>query len=283
MQKKPKYLITGFLIGASVLSFFSIFQKYLLGADPFALIGFIVPIMFGGTAGATIAGFLYKQREMNRGLQQKVDSKTQNIQQLLDEKEMLLKEVHHRIKNNMTVIRSLLYLHTGTAENDRSNTVIKEAIAKIDSMSVLYEQLFLSENYEVSSMKDYVGNLMDKFSTIFPNKAHIRIHQDIQNLQLKAAVVFPLGLLLNELFTNSMKYAFEGKKEGTISVRLCKEQQRAVLFYQDDGVGIPAAILEHKKKGYGFKLIDLLCQQIGAAYSIKSTAGTEIKISFDLL
>ena len=283
MQKKSKYLITGFLIGASVLSFFSIFQKHLLGADPFALIGFIVPVMFGGTVGATIAGFLYKQQEMNQKLQQKIESKTHNIKQLLDEKEMLLKEVHHRIKNNMTVIRSLLFLHTGTAENDRSNTVIKEAIAKIDSMSVLYEQLFLSENYEVSSMKDYVGNLMDKFSTIFPDKAHIRIQQDIQDLQLKAAVVFPLGLLLNELFTNSMKYAFEGRKEGTISVRLYKEQQRAVMFYQDDGIGIPAVILEHKRNGYGFKLIDLLCRQIGADYSIKSTAGTQIKISFDLL
>lgn len=276
---RTTYLLFGFITGATVLSFFSIFQKTMLGADPFALIGFIVPVLFGGSAGATIANFIFRHKQMNAGLQEQIDKKVKSFQSLLDEKEMLLKEVHHRIKNNMTVIRSLLYLHVNERHNDNT---INEAIAKIDSMNVLYEQLFLSENYDVSSVKEYVNNLMDKFSTIFPDKAHIVINKEIEELKLTPNIIFPLGLLLNELFTNSMKYAFEGRSDGEIDVRLIKKNNEAILTYKDDGVGIPQELLKHKAKGFGFRLIDLLCKQIEAEYQIKSINGTEIIIKFSI-
>ncbi len=281
MNKYFVYL-SGFIGGACILSFFSIFQKIALGADPFKIVGFVVPVLFGGSAGLFVSVSIYKIKKINRNLSETVETKTKNIRNLLTEKEMLLKEVHHRIKNNMTVIRSLLYMHADTDTLVNCNDVLHDAIAKIDSMGVLYNQLFTSENYQTSSVKEYIHNLLDKIYHIFPEKKHINIEEEIEDFELKPQIIFPLGLLLNELFTNSMKYAFKGRESGIITISLSVTDNHVTLIFRDNGVGIPESTLKNSSKGFGFKLIELLTKQIGGRYRVENNNGTKFIIDFEI-
>lgn len=208
------------------------------------------------------------------------------IQSLLQEKELLLKEVHHRIKNNMNTIMSLLTLQAASLDEQTGINVLNDAANRIHSMVILYDQLYKSMNYEEISAKDYLGDLIDKVIEIFPKAIPIHVTKDIEDIALKVNKLQPLGIIVNELLTNIMKYAFNGRESGTIKIcfytkrKDTTEKPLMCLEIQDNGNGIPESIDFDNSSGFGLMLVGILTKQIEGTASIERGAGSTITIDF---
>jgi PAS domain S-box-containing protein len=136
------------------------------------------------------------------------------VQELLLEKELILKEVHHRIKNNMHVIASLLTLQASKLNDIESIKSLQDAISRIHSMGTLYDKLYKSEIYQSVSIRDYLSQLIDEVMEIFSQVIEIKIEKQIDDIKLDPKILFPVGIIINELITNTMKYAFNGQNSG---------------------------------------------------------------------
>jgi two-component sensor histidine kinase len=206
----------------------------------------------------------------------------EEIQRQLAEKEVLLKEVHHRIKNNIASIGGLLSLRLQSIRSPEAVAVLQDAIGRVDSMRILYDKLLLGKGYENISVKNYIESLCDSIFSLFPGSAKIIVEKSIADLHLDAKRLFPLGLIINELMTNEMKYAFIGRDSGRIWISLALVDSQATLTMTDDGVGLPDGFDLEKSKGFGLMLVKMLSQQLGGSFSIKNDNGTRSTLEFDI-
>jgi PAS domain S-box-containing protein len=206
----------------------------------------------------------------------------EEIKRQLSEKEILLKEVHHRIKNNIAAVESLLFLHSQSTANPEALSVLQDAIGRVDSMRILYDKLLLSEDYKDISVKNYLDDLIDTIVTLFPDKAKIKIEKRIADFNLDPRRLFPLGIIINELLTNKMKYAFIDKKAGAIKIFLTHADDHVSLSIQDNGRGLPDGFDIDKEKGFGLMLVKMLCQQLGGSFSMEKHKGTRCTVEFSI-
>lgn len=208
-----------------------------------------------------------------------VDAK---VQSLLQEKELILKEVHHRIKNNMATISSLLSLQAGTMTDPSSITALQDAENRIRSMSLLYEKLYRSTGFIELSVKDYLSSLLDEVVDNFPNSDKIIIEKDLQNFMLDAEHLQPLGIIVNELLTNTMKHAFKDRKTGLIKVVSRNDNRHITITIKDDGVGMPEYVTFDKFTGFGLQLVQALSEQLKGTVRIERGNGTKFILEFDV-
>ena len=206
----------------------------------------------------------------------------EEIQRQLAEKEILLKEVHHRIKNNFASVSGLLTLQSQALTDPWAAAVLQETIGRVDSMRILYDKLLLSEGYMDLSVKNYLDDLVDRITAIFPSQARIKIDLRIDDFHLDAKRLFPLGIIINELLTNIMKYAFIKRKTGRVEIALTLAKKHVTLTIQDNGRGLPAGFDMEKSKGFGLMLVKMLSQQLGGSFSMETRKGTRCKIEFDI-
>ena len=208
--------------------------------------------------------------------------KTENlIGKLLTEKDMLLKEVHHRIKNNMNIMRTLFSMQSKSLENPEAYSVFQDAIGRIDSMGVLYDKLYKSEKYQKIKVKEYINQLIREIFSMFPSRNNIKLKSEIEDFTIGTKVIFSLGLIINELMTNSMKYAFPNDRKGIIAIDISKKQNHVKLIFADNGVGMTETG-KSKEKGFGHSLIELLTKQIKGNYKINKNKGLKFIIEFDV-
>ncbi|MDC7226728.1 MAG: PAS domain S-box protein [Spirochaetales bacterium] len=191
----------------------------------------------------------------------------------LTEKETLLKEVHHRIKNNFASVVSLLSLQLESVETEDAREVIKDAIGRVNSMKVLYQKLLMVDDYENTSVEHYLGDLVDEIVAAFSEKTKIRIKKDLCDCRLNTRQLFKIGIIVNELITNVMKYSFEGKNGGSVEVIFRLEAGFAVLTVQDDGCGLPDDFDLQAEKGLGLFLIRILTNELKGTFSMESSGG----------
>ncbi len=203
------------------------------------------------------------------------------IQALLREKELILKEVHHRIKNNMNTINALLTLQAGRLSDPPVKAVLKDAASRVQSMMVLYDKLYQSAGFKTMSIQDYLPALVDQIIKNFPNSDIVKIEKDIEDCVLSAEKLSPLGIIINELLTNIMKYAFIDKEEGLIRVSSSVKGDRVSLVIQDNGNGIPDSIDFENTPGFGLMLVGLLTKQIDGTIRKEFEKGTKITVEFD--
>jgi PAS domain S-box-containing protein len=206
----------------------------------------------------------------------------EEIQRQLSEKEILLKEVHHRIKNNIAAVESLLFLHSQSTTNPEALAVLQDAIGRVGSMRILYDKLLLSEDYKDISVKKYLEDLIDTIIAIFPSQAKIMLAKQIADFHLDCKRLFPLGIIINELLTNKMKYAFIDRKTGKIKISLKKAKDHVTLTIQDNGSGLPDGFDIDKAKGFGLMLVKMLSQQLGGSFSMEKQAGTRCTVEFTI-
>ncbi len=204
------------------------------------------------------------------------------IQRQLDEKGVLLKEVHHRIKNNIASISGLLSLHLKSMINPEAAAALKDAIGRVDSMRILYDTLLLGEDYNDPSVKAYFEKLADTIVAMFPERAKLTLTKNIADFPLEPRRLFPLGIIINELLTNAMKYAFTGRESGTLEVSLTVADGRACLIVQDDGPGLPSGFEIRDSKGFGLMLVQMLCQQLGGVLQLENRGGARFRVEFPL-
>ena len=203
------------------------------------------------------------------------------IKSLLAEKELLLKEVHHRIKNNMAVIVSMLSLQAETLEDSSAVASLEDAQNRIRSMMVLYDKLYQSPKFREISTKEYLTSLIDEIVANFPNRGLVTIEKRIDDVVLAAKILSPLGIILNELLTNAMKHAFIGREKGIIVVSLSIKETHVALVIKDNGKGIPESTDVSTSTGFGLHLVKILIGQLRGTIRLKREDGTTFILEFD--
>ncbi len=201
------------------------------------------------------------------------------VRKLLAEKELILKEVHHRVKNNMNTMSALLMLQSGMEGDAKTTGVLMDAASRIQSMMVLYDRLYRSDNPGILSTKDYFPRLIEEIAAIFPTRTSVKVETRIEDIQLEPKLLSPLGIIINELITNSMKYAFS-KDEGLIRVSVALADGFIRLEYADDGIGLPASVSFENSGGFGMQLIKMLVDQLCGTIRIERGAGTKFVMNF---
>jgi len=206
----------------------------------------------------------------------------EKIMASLVEKETLLKEVHHRVKNNMQIISSLLRLQEGKIKDKDSAALLRDSQNRIQSMSLVYNKLYQSENLASINMTDYLKELttgLVKSYAVSPSM--VTVHVVPGNVFLGVDMAIPCGMVVNELVTNSLKYAFPDNRKGLISILLKEDVKGLELLVSDDGVGIPEDINTAGTSTLGIKLVTNLVQdQLGGKMELDRGQGTTFKITF---
>jgi len=200
----------------------------------------------------------------------------------LAEKETLLKEVHHRVKNNMQVISSLLRLQEGRVKDKDAAALLKDSQNRIQSMALVYNKLYQSENLASVNMTDYIKELsagLVKSYAVSPVRVAVNVAQSNVFLNVDSAI--PCGMIINELVTNSLKYAFPGNRKGLITISLTENEKGLQLTVGDDGVGIPEGVSLANNSTLGIKLVsNLVRDQLGGILEIDRRHGTAYQINF---
>jgi PAS domain S-box-containing protein len=204
------------------------------------------------------------------------------IKGLLAEKELILKEVHHRIKNNMNTISSLLALQADTLTDPSAITALADAGSRVQSMMMLYEKLYQTAEFNTISIKNYLPSLVDEIAANFQNCKSVKIEKKIDDFVLDVKKLQPLGIIINELITNIMKYAFKDKADGVITVSALLAGNRVSLIVKDNGCGIPESIDLENSTGFGLQLVHMLAEQLGGRINIERGEGTKFVLNFDI-
>ncbi|MBN2436344.1 MAG: sensor histidine kinase [Spirochaetes bacterium] len=200
-------------------------------------------------------------------------------EELLDQKRILLKEVHHRIKNNITSISQFLKIQADKEQLKESKMVLLEATSRVDGMKLLYNKLLISDNYGTISTNNYITELIDSIISLFPDKEKICLNVEIDNPPLDIQTLINLGSIINEIVTNSVKYGFDGRQTGIIDVSLKDNGSEIILTVSDNGKGFDSSFPD-KEKGLGLTLISMLVQQLKGDFIISSENGTKSIIRF---
>jgi PAS domain S-box-containing protein len=197
---------------------------------------------------------------------------------LLQEKTLLLKEVHHRIKNNIASIESLLSLQSNSVKNSEALSILQDAISRVQSMKILYENLLISENYTNISAKGYFENLIDTIIDLFPLALNIKIVKNISDCTLNSKLLVPIGIIVNELITNALKYAFADSEQGILQITISRIEDKISIIIADNGIGVPDNYNRDENKGFGYILVGMLIKQIDGSFSMMRENGTRIVI-----
>jgi len=200
----------------------------------------------------------------------------ERIRGLLAEKELILKEVHHRIKNNMSTICSLLSLQAGSLSDPVSISALRDAENRVQSMQVLYDKLYKSNSFSELSASEYFPPLIDEIVANFPNADAVTIEKEIGDFPMQVSLLQPLGIIINELLTNIMKYAFEGQGDHRVKVSVSRSDQRISIVIADNGKGMPEAVDFKHSAGFGLVLVGALTEQLRGTIKIEREAGTRI-------
>lgn len=205
------------------------------------------------------------------------------IIQSLKEKEVLLKEVHHRVKNNMQVISSILNLQSSYVKDVYALNLLKECQNRIKSMAFIHESLYQTKNFESVNFSEYVTilskNLIHSYSI---NTQKIKLVLTLDKLFLNLDTSIPCGLIINEIISNSLKYAFPDNRDGIIFVNLKANKNAIKIEAGDNGIGIPKDLDIKQTQTLGLQLVDTLIEQIGGTVTLDRTRGTKFIIDFKI-
>lgn len=199
----------------------------------------------------------------------------------LEEKETLLREIHHRVKNNLQVISSLLRLQIRVTDDQKVKKALNEGQARIESMSLIHQSLYQKENLSGIQMKSYLEKLTKSiFNTYRIDISNVQLHLEIEDVNLSIDTVVPLGLIINELITNSLKYAFKKQNSGKIWVCLINKADGLYLQVKDNGIGFPSEVIEKRtSKSFGFTLINTFTKKLDAVLSIQNHNGAIVELT----
>jgi two-component system, sensor histidine kinase PdtaS len=236
----------------------------------------------GIVAALIIATLLYRQNKLKQKNSVVITNKNDLLQHLVTEKEWLLKEIHHRVKNNFQTVMGLLGTQAQYQKNDAAINAITDSQRRIQSMSLIHQRLYQSNNLSAINMHEYVHELIDSLNESFNTGNLIRFKQEIEPIQLDLAHSIPLGLILNEAITNSFKYAFTINKVGIITISFKNtSENNFVLAISDNGIGLSGEFNSLQSGSMGMNLMRGLSEEIGAEFKIDSQNGTQITVIFE--
>ena len=204
------------------------------------------------------------------------------VRKSLQEKELLLKEIHHRVKNNLLVVSNLLDFQTDYIEEGAIIKMFENSQHRINSMALIHEQLYNSANFKKLNLSDYVTALVEKLSDSYETyQKGIKILSDTDEIYLNIETAQPCGLIINELIANALEHAFPNNRQGTIwLIFKKKEPEQIILTITDDGIGFPENIDFQQTESLGLQLVCTLTEQLEGEIELQPTKGTSFVITF---
>jgi two-component sensor histidine kinase len=203
------------------------------------------------------------------------------LEQSLKEKEMLLKEIHHRVKNNLMIISSLLNLQSRYLKDEESREIFKESQNRAKSMALIHQRLYESTDLKNIGFKEYITTLANElYRNYVKDPSRVSLELEIEDVNIDINNAIPLGLILNELITNAMKYAFPDDEKGIINVSFCKKGDKYILKVADNGKGFPKDLDYKKSDSLGLQLVTNLSYQINGEIELDRTEGTAFILTF---
>lgn len=212
--------------------------------------------------------------------QEEVVRSEEAIRASLREKETLLKEIHHRVKNNLQVIASLLRLQSRYLKDDESRAIFEESQNRVHSISLVHEKLYRADDLARIDFNDYLVTLTRGLTDSWGSGSSIQVNVQAEGVQLTVDTAIPCGLIVTELVTNALKHAFPNGSGGSILVAAQDCDGSMTLTVQDDGKGLPEKIDFRKSGSLGLELVNSLVRQLGAKLGITRSPGTTFHIEF---
>ncbi|OPX58313.1 MAG: nitrate/nitrite sensor protein NarQ [Methanobacterium sp. PtaB.Bin024] len=208
-------------------------------------------------------------------------SAEEELKKSLGEKELLMKEIHHRVKNNLMVIYSLLNLQSRYIKDKETKDIFQESQRRARSMALIHELLYQSQQHNEVDFGSYIHTISTElFRNYSLNSEQVKLNLKTEDIMLDVNTAVPLGLIVNELVSNSMKHAFPDEREGEIDIRFFKEDDNYVLVVKDDGVGMPPDLDINTTETLGLQVVDSLITQIHGDLKLIREGGTTFQISF---
>lgn len=204
------------------------------------------------------------------------DAETQLLK-VIEEKEMLLREIHHRVKNNMQIISSLLHLESSHVFDKRDVDLFMTVQDRVKSMSLIHGNLYESDDLSSIKFKDYIESLTSQLSATHAANSNVKLVLDIMDISLNMETAIPLGLIINELVTNSLKYAFPDSK-GEITIFIHSKGEEIQVIIKDNGTGLPKDFDIKKPKNLGLQLVNSLVEQLEGTIKLNKSQGAEFII-----
>lgn len=210
----------------------------------------------------------------------KRDKAQKQILNSLEEKEILLREIHHRVKNNMQIISSLLSLQSSNIENPEMKDIFKQSQNRVKSMSMIHEQLYQTDDLAKIDFESYVNGLIKSIFQMYTNnEKQIQFEVNVEDVKLNIETAIPCGLIINELVSNSLKHAFINRTEGKISFNMMKERNLINFNVSDNGIGFPQNFILENTSTLGLSLVKTLVNQLEGELTIEHNKG----ISYDVI
>src|SRR5260221_1306195 len=243
---------------------------------------FVRNVTFGGILMLLVfTGLFYRQYRQKQKANLAITQKNDLLRRLLNEKEWLLKEVHHRVKNNLHTVMSLLESQSAYLDND-ALLAVQDSQHRVFAMSLIHQKLYQSDNSTAIDMSWYLPDLLNYLLDSFDTRQRIRFRSDIENIRLDVSMAIPIGLILNEAITNSIKYAFPQNADGEINIQMIKTGGKMVrLSIADNGIGLPSDWNKMLNNSLGLKLMKGLSEDIHGRFSIINNEGTKVVIEFE--
>ena len=204
------------------------------------------------------------------------------IQAALEEKKMLLQEIHHRVKNNLQVVSSLLQLQSAYAKNEEDVAMFKECQNRVRTMAMVHERLYRSQNLASIDFGEHVRDLASMLASSYPQAAaHVQVFTEAESVLLELETAIPAGLIINELVSNALKHAFPDGRRGTLKLSLQSPAPGQLsLSVQDDGVGLPPGFDWDQARSLGLRIVRDLARQIRGTLEVRQNGGTTFALCF---
>ena len=213
------------------------------------------------------------------GQNKRINAQNAVITDALADKETLLREIHHRVKNNLQVISSLLGIQSLQIKDVKAKEAIQEGRNRVHSMSLIHQNLYKKDNLTGIEMRDYMKKLSTSIISSYSLQPdQVEVEQDIEDMTLDVETVVPIGLITNELLTNSLKYAFPDNRKGVITIKLREQSNQLQLKISDNGIGLDPDQLKLKEENFGHSLIRAFRNKLDATIDIHGDNGTEVTI-----
>ncbi|MCK5846280.1 MAG: response regulator [Bacteroidales bacterium] len=229
-------------------------------------------------AGITMMKWELERKEEKRKLAE------ESLKKSLAEKDVLLREVHHRVKNNMQIISSILRMQSRGIKDEKLKVVLQESQNRIHSMALIHENLYSNEGLEDVKFDNYIKSLVGNIARTYnSNQFRVKYNYNVESANLPMDIAIPCGLIINELVSNSLKYAFNGKSEGLITITFKNiGNNNYDLIVEDNGIGISSDFDIKKTKSLGMKIIHKLAQQIDGELISDFSNGTKFSIKLKI-
>ncbi len=222
------------------------------------------------------------QQNINKQLEEKVTERTAQLEHRNTENELLLGEIHHRVKNNLQIISSLLKLQSRQLEEGKAKSAVLEGRDRVKSMALIHQRLYQQDKFSSIEMHDYIKKLIDGLAESYGyQETYYQLKMDVPTLYLDVDTAIPLGLIINELVSNVFKHAFSKGHLNKLSIFMEKNETKLNLHIQDNGTGLPADLTSAEIGSFGIQLVEALVNELGGKVVYENNHGLTTKLQID--